>query len=71
MKRQPSAELKKRLGDKLRLSRLKTAFKRRESASNITAPQDPTAGHWRANPDDAEQMNESEFERELAIPWKR
>jgi hypothetical protein len=72
MKRQPSEELKKRFGQRLKINRLRTAFKRRERASNITAPMDVDAtrdGHGRYGTDAL--MGETEFERELEIPWKR
>jgi hypothetical protein len=71
MKNKPSEELKRRFGLRIKVNRLKTAFKRRESANNITAPMDPHAGRWKGHPDDDNQMNETEFERELEIPWKR
>jgi hypothetical protein len=72
MKKRPSEELKRRLGNKIKLNRLRTAFKRRENSTHITAPRDVDGGRdgrGRHGTDDL--MGENEFERELGIPWKR
>ena len=71
MKRKPTAELKKRLGNKIKLNRLRTAFKRRETSTHITAPVDAGRAYDHGRGADDNQMGESEFERELNIPWKR